>query len=81
MAIEDGELKVIFDGVWSGCIGSVSIFNCLFKAMKLQPGVDPELLTSDLRAELERSLDLFDPATLAHQTVSLAHSLLQEDDV
>jgi hypothetical protein len=54
MALENEELTVIFDEACSGCVGSTAIFQCLFNALKLQPGIDAETLASDLKDQLER---------------------------
>ena len=80
MSIEDHELKIIFDGVWSSSVGAVTLFNCLFNALKLQPGIDAGTLTHDLIDQLQRLTSTLDASSFAGQTVNLAHDLIQPSD-
>jgi hypothetical protein len=80
MSIEDHELKVVFDGVWSSSVGAVTMFTCLFNALKLQPGIDAETLTHDLTDQFERFSSTLDTSSFAWQTLNLARSVIQPAD-
>ena len=76
MAVDDAELKVIFDGVWQSSVGSVAIFNALVQALSAQPGINAAMLACDLDAKLDRYLELFGDPSLTRQTIEAAKEML-----
>ncbi|WP_447729117.1 hypothetical protein [Pseudoxanthomonas suwonensis] len=70
--MNDGELKVMLDNVWSSSVGGATLFHCLFTALKLQPGIDAATLENDLRDQLASFADSFSDSSMAGQTVKLA---------